>query len=188
MGIIVLLMVFGLIAVEMHLVAAAGADAEVLKIKKQEEEKKKDKKSKVFTNADLEEIKKEKVNITEVSGDPTATANTPKNTPAVSSQNKAGKKPLDPMLSEEYWRDKKKEVEEKTKILEYKIKNLEISLKRWKEAWWQTPYNTQRLNYAYHIYIVTADIETLKGQIKKLWDDFYEEARKGGALPGWLRD
>jgi unconventional prefoldin RPB5 interactor 1 len=215
--IIILMLGFSLTLMDMGLWAGAagilpGADVEQEKTEKKDEEKKaeekkeeeKNKKEKekekklkrVWTNEDLKEIRKEKgLNITEVSPDPDEKKNKKgekkvSDPPALVKNKTEGEK-LDPKKTEKYWRERKKALVDKIKNNEKEIerlgkKLLQLNLQRGGTYKYQDTAQLEK-----DIRDTANKLKNLKmglERMKKELEDLYEEARKAGALPGWLRD
>jgi hypothetical protein len=194
--IIILMLCFNLTLIDMGVWAdTAGiqprADVEQEKTEKKDEEKEK-KLKRVWTDKDLKEIKKERVNITEVSPDP----DKKKKDKSVSSppalvKNTTEKKKFDPKKTEKYWRERKKALVDNIKRNEEEIERLEKKLLQ---------LNIKRNGIEIHAQIVEVEQEIRdtynklqnykKGleNLKKDLENLHDEARKAGALPGWLRD
>jgi len=180
-----------------------GADARQEKTEKKEEEKKEDKdkqkeekdKKKIkrsWTDEDLKEIKKERVNITEVTPDTDKKKkeeNVTTPPPPVTTTTKREK--FDATKTEKYWRDRKNSLVErinnnKNEIKKLEQKLLELNLKRGGDDtfkdYLQLEQDIRDTNNKLEVYKKGLEL------MEKELEDLPEEARKAGVPPGWLRD
>jgi hypothetical protein len=163
--------------------------------KKQEEKNKKDKKIKrVWTDKDLKEIKKERLNITFVPPDPDEKKKKKKkkvtDPPDLVRDTTEGEK-HDPKKTEKYWRERKNALVDKIKKNEEEIKNMQARLFQLQGQLTGTDIYSQRVQIEQEIRDTTKKLENYKKgleRMKKDLEDLHDEARKAGALPGWLRD
>ena len=205
---IIVLLGFSLTAVNITLWAGTagilpGADALQEKTEKKEEEKKEEEKDKKkeekdkkikrsWTDEDLKKINKRKVNITEVPPDPAekkGSESVP--TPPAPVTTRTGKKKFIPKKTEKYWRERKSALVEKIKANEAEIKNMQAKIYQLKNQLPGTDILSDRLRIEKEIRDTTNRLEAYnKGleNLKKDLENLPDEARKAGALPGWLRD
>jgi hypothetical protein len=191
---IILVLGFGFTAIGLRAVTAGlrpGAQAEPKKTEKKEKEK--DKKIKrVWTDDDLKEIKKEKVNITEISSDP-GEKNEKKEAegPPALVDNTTAREKYDPKKTEKYWRERKKALLDNIKANEEEIKNVEAELFRLRNRLNGTDLIAERIRLEQEINEAFIKQENYKKGVERMkaeLEAFYEEARKEGILPAWLRD
>jgi hypothetical protein len=165
--------------------------------KKEEEKNKKEKKIKrVWTDEDLKEIRKERVNITEVSPDPVEDKKKKKekkkdlNPPDLVRDKAEGEK-YDPKKTEKYWRERKKALVTRIQKHEEEIKNMQTKLFQLQGQLNVTDIYSERVRLDQEIRDTYKKLENYKKgleRLKKELEDLPDEARKAGALPGWLRD
>jgi chromosome segregation ATPase len=198
---IIVLLAFGLISTDMGLWANTagilpGANVQQEKTEKKEEEKKEEKKDKkvkrVWTDKDLKEIRKKRLNITEVSPEPkdkkkkkgASTAPAPV-------RNTTVKKKFDPKKTEQYWRKRKQELVDRINASEKEIERLEkkllqLNLKRGGDGTYMDLAQLEQQIRETHnkLQSYKSGLESLKKQL----EDLPDELRKAGGLPGWIRD
>jgi hypothetical protein len=212
---IIVLLGFSLTAMNIGLCAGTaavlpGADARQEKTEKKEEKKKeeekkeeeknkkeeeKDKKLKrVWTDKDLKEIRKERLNITEVSPDPDEKKEKEKkkvtDPPDLVKDKTEGEK-YDPKKTEKYWRERKKALVDKIKENEKEIKKMEVKLFQLRNQLDRTDPLSERSRLEQEIRDTYNKLENYKKGLERMkqeLEDLHDEARKAGALPGWLRD
>lgn len=206
--IIIVLLGFSLTSMDMGLWAGTadippGADVQQEKTEKKEEKKKeeaknkkeKDKKLKrVWTDKDLKEIRKERLNITEVSPDPDEKKKKEKkkvlDPPDLVRDKTEGEK-YDPKKTENYWRERKKALVDKIKENGVEIKKMEVKLFELQNQLNGADLYSERVRLEQEIRDTYNKLENYKKgleRMKKDLEDLHDEARKAGALPGWLRD
>lgn len=194
---IIVLLAFGLISTDMGLWANTagilpGANAQQEKTEKKEEEKKDKKVKRVWTDKDLKEVKKERLNITEVSPEP---KDKKKKEEALTApapvQNTTVKKKFDPKKTEQYWRKRKQELVDRINANEKGIKDMEAKLFKLKNQLDGTDIMTERLRLEQEIRDTYNKLQSYKSgleSLKQQLEDLPDEVRKAGALPGWIRD
>jgi len=166
--------------------------------KKQEEKNKKEKKKvkRVWTDKDLKEIRKERVNITEVPPEPDEKdkkkkeKKTTTNPPDLVRDKLKGEK-VDPKKTEQYWRGRKKALADKIQNNEQAIKDMQAKLFQLQNQLDGTDIYTDRVRLIKEIDETKKNLQNYKmgrERLKQEREDFYDEARRAGALPGWLRD
>jgi hypothetical protein len=176
---------------------------------KKEEEKKEEKKKKeeekkvkrVWTDEDLKEIKKERVNITEVSPDPDEDKKKKKekkkdlNPPDLVRDKREGEK-YEPKKTEKYWRERKKALVTRIQKNKEEIERLERRIPELRSMLEGTHINSpdrhsDRVKLINELEDSKKKLQNYKlglARMQKELEDLYDEARKAGALPGWLRD
>ena len=152
--------------------------------KKEKERRDKVEAKKTLTNQDIEEIRKKQLGIetTAVAGDE----------PAAEEDKKAEKKEKDPTQSEEYWRARKEEVNQNLQEAQAKVEQLQSEINSLTTAFYaesdgvaQRPLiESERTERIKELEQAKQDLENARQQAEGLED----EARKAGALPGWIRD
>ncbi len=91
---------------------------------------------------------------------------------------------------EKYWRNLKKEMEEKIDQAIKKVKDLKEKLNDLYRDFYATEDPARRDSIQVQIVETTRKVEEAEEELekaKKDFEDFKERARKEGALPGWLR-
>ena len=212
---IIVLLGFSLTAMGMGLGAGTagilpGAEVQQEKTEKKEEKKKeeekkeeeknkkeeeKDKKIKrVWTDEDLKEIKKERLNITEAPPVTDEKKETEKkkvlNPPKLVYNTTEGEK-YDPTKTEKYWRERKKTLVDginnnKKEIEKLEQKLLQLNLQRGGTYKYLDTAQLEKeiRNTAQMLENYKIGLERMKKEL----EDLPDEARKAGAPPGWLRD
>jgi hypothetical protein len=204
--IIIVLLGFSLTVMDMGLWAGTvgtppGADVQQEKNKKKEEEKKEEEKSKkekkvkrVWTDKDLKEIRKERLNITEVSPEPDEKKKKGEKKDAkqpAKVENTTKKEKFDPRKTEKYWRERKRALVDNIKKNESEIKNMEVKLFKLKNQLNGTDFYSDRVRLEQEIRDTYNKLQNYKQgleRLKQALENLHDEARKAGALPGWLRD
>jgi hypothetical protein len=204
---IIVLLGFSLTAMGMGLGAGnagilPGAEVKQEKTEKKEEKKEEEKnkkeeekdKKRVWTDEDLKKIKKERLNITEAPPVTDEKKETEKkevlNPPKLIYNTTEGEK-YDPTKTEEYWRERKKALVDKIKNNEAEIKNMQAKIFQMRNQLNGTDILADRIRLEQEIRDTADNLENYKKgleRMKKEMEDFYDEARKAGALPGWYRD
>jgi hypothetical protein len=173
-----------------------GKEDEKKEEEKNKKEEEKDKKPKrVWTDEDIEEIKKEKVkNITEIPPDTNAEKGTGQkevvDLPHLVSNTTEGDK-YDEKKTEKYWRERKKALVNKIIENEAEIKNLETKLFELQMQLNGTDTLSDQLRLAEMFNATSKKLENYrKGleSMKQELEGLTDEARKAGVPPGWLRD
>ncbi|MGD2088694.1 MAG: hypothetical protein PVH61_21125 [Candidatus Aminicenantes bacterium] len=186
-----------------------GADVQQEKTEKKEEEKKEEKKKKeeekkvkrVWTDEDLKEIKKERLNITEVSPDPDEEKNKKKEKRKVTDPpdlviDKTKGEKVNPKKTKKYWQERKKALVEKIQNIEKEIERLEIRIPELRSMLEGAHFNSpdrhsERVPLIKELEDSKKKLQNYKmglTRLKQELEDFYDEARRAGALPGWYRD
>ena len=164
--------------------------------KKKKEEKKEKKLKRVWTDKDLKEIRKERLNITEVSPEPDEKDKKKKekkkitNPPDLVIDKSKGEKP-DPKKTEKYWRERKQALVDKIKANEQAIKDMQAKLFQLQNQLNGTDIVSDRLRFEQEIRDTYNKLENYKKGLERMkqeLEDLKDEARRAGALPGWVRD
>lgn len=169
--------------------------------KKQEGEKKKEEKKikRIWTDKDLKEIRKKRVNITEVPTDPDEKKKKGKkkvtDPPDLVKDKMEGSSP-DPKKTEKYWRGRKKALvdkieKNKAEIEKLEKRLLEVRLKLLGGHFDSPHSHSEIVALKQELQDSTKKLQNYKKGLERMkqeLEDLYEEARKAGALPGWLRD
>lgn len=169
--------------------------------KNKKEEKKEKKLKRVWTDADLKEIRKERLNITEVSPEPDEKDKKKKEKKKITAPpdlviDKIKGEKSDPKKTEKYWRDRKKALVDKIKKNELEIERLEKRIPELRSklegAHFDSPdRHSERAVLIEELENSKKKLQSYKMGLERLkqeLEDLYDEARKAGALPGWLRD
>jgi hypothetical protein len=165
-----------------------AADSELVKAAKKEKERRaKVEAKKTLTNQDIEEIKTKQLGI--------ESAAAPGAEPAediIEDKDKKDKKEVDPTQSEEYWRTRKQETDQRLEEAQSKVQELQNEINNLTTAFYaesdgvaQRPLiESERIERLKELEQAKQDLENARAESEGLED----EARKAGALPGWLRD
>jgi hypothetical protein len=164
--------------------------------KNKKEEKKEKKLKRVWTDKDLKEIRKERVNITEVSPEPDEKDKEKKKKKKITDPpdlviDKSKGEKSDPKKTEQYWKDRKKTLVDKIKANEQAIKDMQAKLFQLQNQLNRTDIVSDRLRIEQEIRDTYTKLENYKKGLERMkqeLEDLYDEARRAGALPGWLRD
>jgi len=165
-------------------VSFAEDSALVKAAKKEKERRAKVEAKKTLTNQDIEEIRTKQLGIesTAVPGDESA------------EETKGDKKDKkeDPAQSEEYWRGRKQETDQRVQDAQSKVQELQTEITNLTTAFYaesdgvaQRPViESERIERLKELEQAKQDLENARAES----DGLEEEARKAGALPGWIRD
>jgi hypothetical protein len=165
-----------------------AADSELVKAAKKEKERRaKVEAKKTLTNQDIEEIKTKQLGI--------ESAEAPGAEPAEDikeDKDKKDKKEVDPTQSEEYWRTRKQETDQRLVDAQSKVQELQNEINNLTTAFYaesdgvaQRPLiESERIERLKELEQAKEDLENARAESEGLED----EARKAGALPGWVRD
>lgn len=173
-----------------------GKEDEKKEEEKNPKEEEKDKKPKrVWTDEDLKKIKNEKVsNITEIPPGTQQEKETEKkevvNPPELVRNTTEGEQ-YGPKKTEQYWRERKKALENKIKENETEIKNMKVKLFELKNQLNGTDIIPDRLQLEEMIRDTSNKLENYKKgleSMKQELENLPDEARKAGVPPGVLRD
>ena len=164
--------------------------------KNKKEEKKEKKVKRVWTDKDLIEIRKKRVNITEVPPEPDEKDKKKKektkiaNPPDLVIDKSKGEKP-DPKKTEKYWRGRKKALVDKINSNEQALKDMQAKLFQLQNQLNGTDIYSERARLINEIEETKKNLQNYKmglERMKRELEDLYDEARRAGALPGWMRD
>ena len=169
-------------------VTTFAADSDLVKLAKQEKERRaKTQAKKTLTNQDIEEIrKKQPLTGIENAGEQTQPAD---NTDAKSG---AKEKKAADTNTEEYWRGRKQQVDQDLRDAQSKVEQLQTEVNQL-----QTAFYAEGDGVGQRPVIKTEWDERLKAldqakqdlkAAQEQSDGLEDEARKAGALPGWVRD
>jgi DNA repair exonuclease SbcCD ATPase subunit len=163
-----------------------AADSELVKAAKKEKERRsKVEAKKTLTNQDIEEIRKKQLGI--------ETAAAPEDEPTDDTkEDKKEKKEVDPTQSEEYWRARKQETDQRVNEAQSKVQQLQDEINNLTTAFYaesdgvaQRPLiESERIERLKELEQAKQELENARSESTGLED----EARKAGALPGWIRD
>jgi hypothetical protein len=182
---------FLLIGVLFAFVTASYAeDSPLVKAAKKEKERRaKTEAKKTLTNQDIEDIRKKQPS----SGIETAavedeTAGTDESKTAST----AKKEQVDPTQTEEYWRARKQEVNSRVSEAQTRVEQLQSEINSLTQAFYaegdgvaQRPLiETERIERIKELEAAKEALQNARAESEGLED----EARRAGALPGWLRD
>ena len=164
-----------------------AADSDLVKAAKKEKERRaKVEAKKTLTNQDIEEIRTKQLGI--------ETAAAPESESAEQKENegKNDKKAVDPTQTEEYWRERKQETDQRVEEAQSKVQQLQSEINNLTTAFYaesdgvaQRPLiESERIERIKELEQAKQDLEEAREEAAGLED----EARKAGALPGWVRD
>ncbi|MCI0411936.1 hypothetical protein L0222_03935 [bacterium] len=164
-----------------------GEDSALVKAAKKEKERRaKTEAKKTLTNQDIEEIRKKQLGMesTSVPGDESAGDN--------KEADKKDKKEADPTQTEEYWRSRKQETDQRLQEAQTRVQEIQSEINTLTTAFYaesdgvaQRPLiESERIERLKELEQAKQDLESAKQESEGLED----EARKAGALPGWVRD
>jgi DNA repair exonuclease SbcCD ATPase subunit len=164
-----------------------AADSELVKAAKKEKERRsKVEAKKTLTNQDIDEIRKKQLGI--------ETAAAPGGEPAeeTDKEDKKVKKEVDPTQTEQYWRERKQETDQRVEEAQSKVQQLQNEINNLTTAFYaesdgvaQRPLiESERIERIKELEQAKQDLENARTEAANLED----EARKAGALPGWVRD
>jgi hypothetical protein len=185
---------FLLIAVLFAFITASYAeDSPLVKAaKKEKERREKTEARKTLTNQDVEEIrKKQPVSGIETSATETeASTETAEATTSTASTEK--KEKVDPSQTEEYWRGRKQDVDARVQDAQSRVEQIQSEINSLTAAFYaegdgvaQRPLiESERIERIKELEAARQALNDAKAEAEGLED----EARKAGALPGWLRD
>jgi hypothetical protein len=182
---------FLLIGVLFAFVTASFAEdsALVKAAKKEKERRAKTEAKKTLTNQDIEEIRKKQPS----SGiETTATEDETEATDESTTASTAKKQEADPTQTEEYWRSRKQEVDTRVQDAQSRVEQLQGEINSLTAAFYaegdgvaQRPLiETERIERIKELEAAKQELQNARSESEGLED----EARRAGALPGWLRD
>lgn len=164
-----------------------AADSALVKAAKKEKERRaKVEAKKTLTNQDIDEIRKKQLGI-ETAAAPGGEAAEEKE-----KETKTDKKEVDPTQTEEYWRARKEETDKRVEEAQSKVQQLQNEINSLTTAFYaesdgvaQRPLiESERIERIKELEQAKQDLENAREDASNLED----EARKAGALPGWVRD
>jgi hypothetical protein len=164
-----------------------AADSELVKAAKKEKERRaKVEAKKTLTNQDIDEIRTKQLGI-EAAAAPGDEATEEKET-----ETSKDKKEVDPTQTEEYWRSRKEETDQRVDEAQSKVQQLQNEINNLTTAFYaesdgvaQRPLiESERIERIKELEQAKQDLENAREEAANLED----EARKAGALPGWVRD
>jgi hypothetical protein len=165
-------------------------DSDLVKAAKKEKERRaKTEAKKTLTNQDIEEIRKKQP----ISGIETSTAEGETEEEATGTPTAAEKKAApDPTQTEEYWRGRKQEADSRVRDAQSRVEQLQSEINTLTQAFYaegdgvaQRPLiETERIERIKELEAAKQELESARAASEGLED----EARRAGALPGWLRD
>lgn len=167
-----------------------GEDSALVKAAKKEKERRaKTEAKKTLTNQDIEEIRKKQPISgieTDAEGEAAAEAET------ATGDKKAEKKEVDPTETEEYWRGRKQETDDRLRTAQSRVEQLQSEINSLTTAFYaesdgvgQRPViESERVERIKELEAAKQELEDARAASEGLED----EARRAGALPGWLRD
>ena len=168
--------------------ASYAEDSALVKAAKKEKERRaKTEAKKTLTNQDVEEIRKKQpssgIETTQTEGEETEESK------AVST---AKKEAADPAQTEEYWRGRKQDVDARVQGAQSRVEQIQSEINSLTAAFYaegdgvaQRPLiESERIERIKELEAAKQELETAKTEAAGLED----EARRAGALPGWLRD
>jgi len=170
-----------------------AADSDLVKLAKQEKERRaKTQAKKTLTNQDIEEIRKKQplTGIEQTSSeDQTQPAEGTTNT---TTAKQGTKEKQNDTNTEEYWRGRKQEVDQQLKDAQSKVEQLQNEINQLQTAFYaesdgvgQRPVIKQEWDERLKaLEQAKQDLQSAQSQS----DGLEDEARKAGALPGWVRD
>jgi len=183
-----LFLIVGLLFV-FSVTSSFGEDSDLVKLAKQEKERRaKTTAKKTLTNQDIEEIrKKQPITGIESAEDETAAAVSGETAPKEGS-----KETPDNTNTEEYWHQKKQETDQQLQDAKSKVDQLQSEINQLTTAFYaesdgvgQRPVIEQERNERLKaLEQAQQDLKNAEAQS----DGLEDEARKAGALPGWVRD
>ena len=167
-------------------VSFAEDSALVKAAKKEKERREKVEAKKTLTNQDIEEIRKKQLGI-ETTAVPTG-----ESAGEDTKTEKTEKKEKDPTQTEEYWRARKEETDQQLQDAQARVQELQSEINSLTTAFYaesdgvaQRPLiESERIERIKELEQAKQDLENARQQSEGLED----EARKAGALPGWVRD
>jgi hypothetical protein len=170
--------------------ASYAEDSALVKAAKKEKERRaKTEARKTLTNQDIEDIRKKQpssgIETTEAEGEASAT----EESKAASSGKKEA---ADPTQTEEYWRGRKQDVDTRVEGALSRVEQLQSEINSLTAAFYaegdgvaQRPLiESERIERIKELDAAKLELENAKAEAAGLED----EARRAGALPGWLRD
>jgi hypothetical protein len=179
--------IFLLIGILFAFVSVSVAeDSDLVKAAKKEKERRaKVEAKKTLTNQDIEEIKKKQLGMESTEA---PVAESSEETEEV----KKGKKEVDPTQTEEYWRARKQETDQRLADAQAKVQELQNEINTLTTAFYaesdgvaQRPLiESERIERLKELEQAKQELETARAESEGLED----EARRAGALPGWVRD
>lgn len=164
-------------------------DSDLVKAAKKEKERRaKVEAKKTLTNQDIEEIRKKQP----ISGIESSDAETTSEGQATDTAKKDEKKEVDPTQTEEYWRARKQETDSRLKEAQTRVEQLQSEINTLTAAFYaesdgvaQRPLiDAERTERIKELEAAKLELEAARAASEGLEDD----ARRSGALPGWIRD
>jgi DNA repair exonuclease SbcCD ATPase subunit len=169
---------------------AAGADSPLVKAAKKERERREKlkasaKPTKSFTNADIEEFKAKNKDADRGSAEGEQEATTDEMSPEETTTANDAK-------VEEQWREKSHEANERVKTAEEKIEKLQTDINALTQAFYaESDGVSQRGQIEAQRNTRLDQMEEAKKELedaKQAQEDLQEQARREGALPGWIEE
>jgi hypothetical protein len=163
-------------------------DSDLVKAAKREKERReKVEAKKVLTNQDVEEIRKKQP----ISGIESSEAEG-ETEPAEETTGEAKKPEVDPTQTEEYWRARKQETDARLNDAQARVEQLQSEINSLTQAFYaeadgvaQRPLiESERIERLKELEQAKQELENARAASEGLED----EARRAGALPGWVRD
>ena len=164
-------------------------DSDLVKAAKKEKERRsKIEAKKTLTNQDIEEIRKKQP----ISGIETTAAEGETATGEEVKGEGTKKEAADPTQTEEYWRGRKQDVDARLKDAQSRVEQIQSEINSLTAAFYaegdgvaQRPLiESERIERLKELEAAKQELENAKAATEGLED----EARRSGALPGWLRD
>jgi hypothetical protein len=165
-----------------------AADSELVKAAKKEKERRaKVEAKKTLTNQDIDEIRTKQLGI-ESAPVPAGEGEPSEDT----KEGKKEKKEVDPTQTEEYWRARKQETDQRVQEAQSKVQQLQNEINNLTTAFYaesdgvaQRPLiESERIERLKELEEAKRELENAREESTGLED----EARRAGALPGWVRD
>ena len=166
-------------------------DSDLVKAAKKEKERRaKTEAKKTLTNQDIEEIRKKHpisgIETSEAEGEPTETEE------SKTADSTAKKEAADPTQTEEYWRGRKQDVDARVQDAQSRVEQIQSEINSLTAAFYaegdgvaQRPLiESERIERINELDAAKQELENARSEAAGLED----EARRAGALPGWLRD
>lgn len=169
--------------------ASYAEDSALVKAAKKEKERRaKTEAKKTLTNQDIEEIRKKQP----ISGIETTATEGETDAKGADTASTAKKPEPDPTQTEEYWRGRKQEVDARVQDAQTRVEQLQTEINSLTQAFYaegdgvaQRPLiETERIERIKELEAAKEALQNARSDAEGLED----EARRAGALPGWLRD
>lgn len=171
-------------------ISSFAEDSELVKAAKKEKERRaKVEAKKTLTNQDIEEIRKKQP----ISGIETSEGEGAADETADAGDKTGEKKEaVDPTQTEEYWRARKQETDSRVKDAQARVDQIQSEINSLTQAFYaesdgvaQRPLiETERIERIKELEAAKKELEEARAASEGLED----EARRAGALPGWIRD